>query len=128
MKKLSAVLVTMLAFGCTHAALAQQSPATLKSQAMEATRQLAARISLDDARTMQVRRLTLERLTLESDLQQLYANDPTMLQNKVRVAEQEYGDKLKTILTDAQYQRYTAQLASTPDNQILVSGTRATRP
>jgi hypothetical protein len=128
MKKISAALVLMLAFGCTQAALAQQSPATLKSQAMEATRHLAARISLDDARTMQVRRLTLERLTQENDLQQLYANDPAMLQNKVRVLEQEYGDKLKSILTDSQYQRYVAQLASAPENQVLVSGAGAPRP
>ncbi|SNC75302.1 hypothetical protein SAMN06265337_2806 [Hymenobacter gelipurpurascens] len=126
MKKLSVALVTMVVLGCTHTALAQQSPATLKSQAMEATQKLAARISLDDARTMQVRRLTLERLTQESDLQQLYANDPSMLQNKARVLEQEYSEKLKSVLTDSQYQRYLAQLAVAPENQALVSGN--TRP
>ncbi|SNR43221.1 hypothetical protein SAMN06269173_102372 [Hymenobacter mucosus] len=124
MKTFSFCLFLILASGISHVTHAQQSPSTLKAQAIEDTRRLAARISLDDARSMQVRRLVLERLTQENEITTQYANDPAMMQNKLHDLERQYGEKLKNILTALQYQRYVAQLSPTGPAQ-LSSGTQS---
>ncbi|MCB2407230.1 hypothetical protein [Hymenobacter lucidus] len=92
-------------------AKAQQTP-DLRAQATEDTRKLAQQISLDDSRMFQVKRLTYDRLVQENDLKQMYSIDPALLQSKMAVVTKEYADKLKGVLTDAQYQRYVA--VSTP--------------
>ncbi len=116
---------------CLSAA-AQQAPDRFRSEAMEATRLLANRIGLDDARSAKARHFMYERLVQESQINAMYGDDPTMRQNKLRVAEQEYSDKLKALLTDSQFQRYEAFVAAkqppaTP--QDAVSGLKpATEP
>lgn len=86
---------------------AQDAPA-FKTEAQQATQQLAAAVSLDDARLLPVRRLTQARLAQEAEMRQLYANDPAMLQLKLRNISQEYTTQLSTMLTAAQRQRYLA--------------------
>ncbi|TGE22059.1 hypothetical protein E5K00_17560 [Hymenobacter aquaticus] len=110
MKKLSFFFLAA-ALGSALSAAAQQAP-DLRNQAMDNTRQLAQRIGLDDARTPQVKRATYERLVQENELKQMYGIDPAMLQSKMTVVDKEYAEKLKGILTDAQYQRYVAVTAA----------------
>ena len=107
MKKL--LLVIVFALGCQLAGTAQAAPPTdFKTEALAATQQLAAVVILDDARLLPVRRLTQARLAQEEEMRQLYANDPAMLQNKLRVIGQEYTAQLSSLLSAAQYQRYLA--------------------
>lgn len=106
-------LACLLIF-CLQATTARaQDAAAYKTEALTATQQLAALVTLDDARLLPVRRLTQTRLAQEAEMRQLYANDPAMLQNKLRVIGQEYTTQLGTILTAAQYQRYLAAAAGT---------------
>jgi hypothetical protein len=120
MKKFCLLFLVAASFGISAQAVAQQGP-DLRAQATEATRKLAQQIALDDAHSMQVRRLTYERLVQEAEVSRQYADDAAMRQNKLRVIGAEYGEKLKTILSVAQYQRYAALapaaepgMASTP--------------
>lgn len=107
MKKL--LLVIILALGCQLTSTAQADPSTdFKTEALAATRQLAAVVVLDDARLLPVRRLTQARLAQEAGMQLLYANDPAMLRNKLQAIGQEYTAQLSSLLTAAQYQRYLA--------------------
>ncbi|RSK35354.1 hypothetical protein [Hymenobacter metallilatus] len=94
-------------------AKAQEASSAFKTEALAATRQLAAFISLDDARQLPVRRLTQARLTQEADARQLYANDADMLQKKLSAIGQEYTKQLEQVLTPAQYQRYVAAAPGT---------------
>ncbi|SHI65243.1 hypothetical protein SAMN02745146_1293 [Hymenobacter daecheongensis DSM 21074] len=107
-----ASILLLLAFSLTTAAHAQQAP-DLRAQAAEATRKLAQQISLDDARSVQVRRLTYERLTQENEVSRQYAVDAAMRQNKLRVVGEEYATKLQAVLSPAQFQRYMALSAAT---------------
>ncbi|GAA3921739.1 hypothetical protein GCM10022406_04830 [Hymenobacter algoricola] len=91
--------------------MAQQAP-DLRAQAAEATRRLAQQISLDDARSVKVRRLTYERLVQENEVARTYADDATMRQNKLRVVGDEYALQLKGILSELQFQRYTTLTAA----------------
>ena len=121
MKRLFSLLIVG---GCgllSFSAQAQQGTDKLRSEAMEVTRHLASRIALDDARSVQVRRLTYDRLVQESQINTMYGDDPVMRQSKLRVAEQEYAEKLKNVLTEAQFQRY---LASTVPPQSSVSASK----
>ncbi|TGE27003.1 hypothetical protein [Hymenobacter metallicola] len=88
-------------------AQAQQAP-NLRMQAVENTRKLAQQIALDDARTTKVKNLTYDRLVQENELKQMYSIDPALLQSKMVVVEQDYAEKLKAVLTDAQFQRFMA--------------------
>jgi biopolymer transport protein ExbD len=91
---------------------AQQLSDTLRQQANEVARKLAAEISLDDARVLQVRRLAYERLTQEKEVTQLYKIDKAMQANKLRVIQEDFATKLKGAVTAAQYSRYLAQYPS----------------
>ncbi|RSK51343.1 hypothetical protein [Hymenobacter rigui] len=87
---------------------AQEASPAFKSEATAATRQLAALISLDDARQLPVRRFTQIRLTQEAEARQLYANDADMLGKKLADIGQEYTRQLEQVLTATQYQRFLA--------------------
>ena len=83
------VLVLLLAGGLSMSCLsaaAQQAPDRFRSEAMEATRLLANRIGLDDARSAKTRHFMYERLVQKSQINAMYGDDPTMRQNKLRVA------------------------------------------
>lgn len=122
------VLIGALALVFSTAS-AQQPNEQLRTEAMETTRQLAAKISLDDARTVQVRRLTYDRLVKESEVNTLYSDDAVMRQNKLRVIGEEYAEKLKGVLTEAQYQRYAATLPPAPVAEAATAApTKAQRP
>lgn len=112
MKKYCFLLLLAATFS-TPIAFAQQAP-DLRTQATDATRKLAQQISLDDARTPKVKKLTYERLVQENELKQMYSIDPAMLQSKMAVVEKEYAEKLKEVLTEAQYQRYVASTTIVP--------------
>jgi hypothetical protein len=102
-------LVLLAGFSLLSAeASAQEAPVAFRSEAATATRQLAAFISLDDARQLPVRRLTQQRMTQEAEARQQYTNDPDMLQKKLTAIGQEYTAQLQQVLTPAQYQRYVA--------------------
>lgn len=111
MKNLFVFLLVGILGLIASGAQAQQGSDKLRAQAAETTRQLASRIALDDARTMQVRRATYDRLVEESQVNTMYSDDPAMRQNKLQAIEQEYAEKLKGILTEAQYARYAATAA-----------------
>lgn len=104
---------------------AQQAPDSLRTRATETTRQLAGRISLDDARMIQVRRLTYDRLVKEGQVATLYNDDPPMLKNKMRAIEQDYSDNLKAILTESQFQRYAVLYPVTPPDPPAAPATAA---
>ena len=108
MKHLYTTLLVAFCLSASARAQAQESSPALKTEAVAATRQLAALISLDDARQLPVRRLTQVRLTQEADARQTYSNDPDMLQKKLLAIGQEYTQQLGQLLTPAQYQRYLA--------------------
>ncbi|WBA40428.1 hypothetical protein [Hymenobacter canadensis] len=112
MKRLFAILVAGSLGAASFSAQAQQAPDRLRAEAMENTRLLANRIALDDARSVRVRHLTYERLVQESQITTMYSDDPAMRQNKLRVVEQEYTDKLKGLLTTSQFERYEALVAA----------------
>jgi hypothetical protein len=124
MKKLCFLILFAAGFSATSS-FAQQAP-DLRAQATEATRKLSQQISLDDARSVQVRRLTYERLVQENEVARMYADDATMRQNKLRVISEEYAEKLKGVLSEAQFQRYTA--LNTAVAPGTASGTAAARP
>ncbi|QNH63040.1 hypothetical protein [Hymenobacter sediminicola] len=126
MKKLFSLLIVGGCSLLSFSALAQQGTDKLRSEAMEVTRHLASHIALDDARSVQVRRLTYDRLVQESQINTMYGDDPAMRQNKLRVVEQEYAEKLKTVLTEAQYQRYLA--SAVPAQSSLSSSKPAAVP
>lgn len=90
------------------AARAQEATPALREQATTATRLLAAFVSLDDARQLPVRRLVQLRLSQEADVRTQYADDPTMLQNKLTAIGREYTAQLSTILSPAQFGRLLA--------------------
>ncbi|MCA8831554.1 hypothetical protein [Hymenobacter pini] len=90
-----------------HARAQEASPA-FKTEALTATRQLAAFVSLDDARQLPVRKLTQARLAQEAEVRQQYTNDADMQQKKLAAIGQEYTAQLQQILSPAQYQRYVA--------------------
>lgn len=115
----------------SFSAQAQQSSSDrLRSEAMENTRLLANRIALDDARSVRVRHLTYDRLVQESQITTMYSDDPATRQNKLRVAEQEYTDKLKGLLTASQFERYEALVAAgtAPTSPHSVSSLKPTTP
>lgn len=114
MKKVFGVLVAGSISLLSLSAHAQQSSDKLRAEAMEATRHLASRIALDDARSVQVRRLTYDKLVQESQINTMYGDDPAMRQNKMRVLDEDYTEKLKAVLTEAQFKRYLASTASAP--------------
>lgn len=112
MKSFFTILLVGSLAAASFSAQAQQAPDQLRAEAMEQTRLLANRIALDDARSVRVRHLTYERLVQESQITTLYADDPIMRQNKLRVVEQEYTDKLKGLLTSVQFDRYQGLVAA----------------
>jgi hypothetical protein len=108
--RISLLLLSLLLFSLsTHA---QQVTDTLRQQANEVARKLATDISLDDARVLQVRRLAYERLTQEKEIAQLYSIDKAMQANKIRVVQEDFAAKLKSVVTEAQYKRYIAHYPS----------------
>jgi hypothetical protein len=128
MKKAYTLILLGVCLSASVQSMAQQGP-DLRAQATEATRKLAQQISLDDARSVQVRRLTYERLVQESDVTRQYADDATMRQNKLRVIGEEYATKLQSVLSAAQYQRYTASLTnSAPATAPTTASAPAARP
>lgn len=107
MKKLYTLMMFAVGFGASVSCLAQQGP-DLRTQATERSRKLAQQISLDDARSIHVRRLTYARLVQEDEAARLYAADPATQQTKLRVISEEYTEKLKAVLSETQFLRYTA--------------------
>lgn len=112
MKSFFTLLVAGSLGVASFSAQAQQTPDQLRAEAMENTRLLANRIALDDARSVRVRHLTYDRLVQESQITTMYGDDPAMRQNKLRVVEQEYTEKLKGLLTTTQFERYVALVAA----------------
>ncbi|MCC2546835.1 hypothetical protein LJY25_10300 [Hymenobacter sp. BT175] len=123
MKKL--VLLVMLAVSFQTLQAVPSFAGDLRAQATEATRKLASQISLDDARTAQVRRFTYERLVQEQEIATMYSDDPKMQQDKLRVVQEEYTEKLKTVLTEVQFQRYMTIAGVAPAS---TPGAQAARP
>ena len=123
MKKVCILVFFAFSFGTSFQALAQQAP-DLRVQATEITRKLSQQISLDDARSIQVRRLTYERLVQEAEVTRMYADDPAMHQNKLRVIGEEYMEKLKGVLSDAQFQRYATLNSAVAPSTAAAPGAR----
>ncbi len=98
---ISSLLILLLL--AAPAVWAQEAAPALREEATAATRQLAAFVSLDDARQLPVRRLVQTRLTQEADMRQQYANNPDMLQKKLAAIGLNYTEQLRGILSPTQY-------------------------
>ncbi|WP_400193654.1 hypothetical protein [Hymenobacter sp. B81] len=100
--------VLFLALCCSTASIsqAQSGSEPLRQRAAEMTRQLAPQLNLDEARQMQVRRLLVERLQQEAEVEQMYAGDQTVLTAKLREVVSGYETRLQQVLTPTQLQRY----------------------
>ncbi len=122
MKILISGLLSLLLLAAP-AAWAQESASAMREEATAATRQLAAFISLDDARQLPVRRLVQVRLTQEADMRQQYTNDPDMLRKKLAAIGLDYTDQLRGILSPNQYEKL---LTATPGK--LPTAVAAVRP
>ena len=125
MKKALFSLLFAVGLGASVPSVAQQAP-DLRTQANEATRKLAQQIGLDDARSVQVRRLTYDRMVKEAEVKREYALDAAMQQTKLQIIGAEYGEKLKTVLSGLQYQRYAALNGATPAS--MASAPTPTQP
>lgn len=112
MKKLA---TTALLSFCLVGAFAQSAP-SVQQRATEYTRALAPQIGLDDARQMQVKRLTLARMQQEQEVDRMYAGDEAMRQPKLQAIAAEYRENLKGLLTPSQYQRFEQWSAALPAN------------
>jgi hypothetical protein len=113
MKTLTASL--LLALSLTAGAYAQGTP-SVSQRATEYTRALAPQLGLDDARLLQVKKLTLSRLEKEQEVDRMYAGDEAMRQPKLQAIAEEYRTSLKSLLTAAQYQRFEQWSATAPAN------------
>ncbi|GAB2960765.1 hypothetical protein GCM10027048_30810 [Hymenobacter coalescens] len=112
MKKL--VTSALLAL-CFTGAYAQSNP-SIPQRATEFTRALAPQVGLDDARQLQVKRLTVSRLEKEQEIDRMYTGDEAMRQPKLQAVAEEYRTNLKSLLTPTQYQRYEQWAATAPAN------------
>ncbi|OON66206.1 hypothetical protein [Hymenobacter sp. CRA2] len=110
MKKL--VASTLLVFTLTGA-FAQTTP-SLTQRAAELTRTLAPQLGLDDARVIQVKKLTVSRLEKEQEINRMYTGDEAMRLPKLQAVADEYRTNLKAVLTAVQYQRYEQWAATIP--------------
>lgn len=96
-------------------AFAQSNP-SVTQRATEYTRSLAPHIGLDDARQIQLKKLTISRMEKEREIEQMYAGDQAMRQPKMDAVADEYRASLKALLTAAQYQRFEQWAATAPAN------------
>lgn len=128
MKSLFAIVLCAFFLLPALSVSAQEAAPAFKAEALTATRQLAALISLDDARQLPVRRLTQLRLTQEAEVAQLYANDPDMLRKKRTAIGQEYTQQLSQVLTAAQYQRYMSAAAGVLPASVAAVPAPSTEP
>ena len=108
-------LTALLAAGLTGAAYAQNAPA-IPQRATEYTRSLAPHLGLDDARQLQIKKLTIKRMEQEQEIERMYAGDETMRQPKLQAVAEQYRADLKAVLTPGQYQRFEQWAATAPAN------------
>lgn len=111
----SFVITALLAAGLTGAAYAQSAP-SIPQRATEYTRSLAPHLGLDDARQLQVKKLTVSRMEKEQEIERMYAGDEAMRQPKLQAVTDQYRTDLKALLTPSQYQRFEQWSAAAPAN------------
>ncbi|MCC3159193.1 hypothetical protein LJ737_18270 [Hymenobacter sp. 15J16-1T3B] len=110
-KLLTTACLSLLLVG----AYAQGSP-SISQRATEFTRSLAPHVGLDDARQIQVKRLTVSRMEKEQEIDRMYVGDEAVRQPKLQAVAEEYRTNLKSLLTPAQYQRFEQWAATAPAN------------
>ncbi|GAB3834306.1 hypothetical protein [Hymenobacter jeollabukensis] len=110
-KLLTTTCLSLLLVG----AFAQGTP-SISQRAADYTRTLAPRLGLDDARQLQVKRLTISRMEKEQEIDRMYVGDEAVRQPKLQAVAEEYRTNLKTLLTAAQYQRFEQWAATAPAN------------
>ena len=110
----SFVITALLAFGMTSAYA--QNASSIPQRATEYTRSLAPHLGLDDARQLQVKKLTIKRMEQEQEIARMYAGDEAMRQPKLQVVAEQYRNDLKSLLTPSQYSRFEQWAATVPTN------------
>jgi hypothetical protein len=108
------VAAALLTFSLSSA-FAQGTP-SVSQRATEYARSLAPQIGLDDARMLQVKKLTMTRMEKEQEIDRMYTGDEAVRQPKLAAVSQEYRESLKNLLTPSQYQRYEQWAATAPAN------------
>ncbi|WP_303310412.1 hypothetical protein [Hymenobacter sp. BT730] len=78
-----------------------------RQHANELTRKLTDQLGLDEGRYLQMRRLVYEHLVQAADIDTQYADDNAVRAQKQQTLQAEFAAQLKTVLTEAQYTRYT---------------------
>lgn len=110
----SFVITALLAVGLTSA-YAQSAPG-ISQRATEYTRLLAPHLGLDDARLLQVKKLTVGRMEKEQEIERMYAGDEAMRKPKLDAVADQYRTDLKALLTPSQYLRFEQWSATAPAN------------
>ena len=80
----------------------------LKMQAIEQTRQLAARIGLNEADYIRVKNITFERLVAIKEAEEMYAHNPEMKLKKMQAIEETFNQNIASALSARQHKEYVA--------------------
>ncbi|KAA9338483.1 hypothetical protein F0P96_06520 [Hymenobacter busanensis] len=121
------VFALALGFSVAGIAQAQSGSDAPRQRAVEMTRQLAPQLGLDEGRQMQVRRLLVERLQQEEEVNKMYAGDQTIHAAKLREILNGYETQLQQVLTPAQLHRYQQLAANSNATQTSVQTAAAQR-
>jgi hypothetical protein len=104
MKKAS-LFVFLLSYSLTGSAA--PSGEVTRQHANELTRKLTDQLALDEGRYLQMRRLVYEHLVQAAEIDTQYADDKAVHDQKQQALQAEFAAQLKTVLTEAQFTRYT---------------------
>ena len=80
----------------------------LKMQAIEQTRQLAAKIGLNEADYIRVKNITFEKLVAIKEAEEMYAHHPEMKIKKMQAIEEAFNQSIASALSARQHKEYVA--------------------
>lgn len=84
----------------------------LKTQAVEQTRQLAAKIGLNEADYVRVKNIILEKLVAIKEAEAMYANNPDMKRKKLKAIEEAFNQDIAGAMSATQHKDYIALVSS----------------
>ncbi|CAA9244610.1 MAG: hypothetical protein AVDCRST_MAG95-1581 [uncultured Adhaeribacter sp.] len=80
----------------------------LKMQAIEQTRQLAARIGLNEADYIRVKNITFQKLVALKEAEEMYAHHAEMRVKKIQAIEEAFNQSMASALPARQHKEYVA--------------------
>lgn len=80
----------------------------LKMQAIAETRQLAAKIGLNEADYIRVKNITFGKLVAIKEAEELYAHNPETKTKKLQAIEEEFNQNIGSALSARQHKEYVA--------------------